>query len=241
MLTDKQREVIDLRDRDGLTFAQIAERTGRDKGAVHKSYHAAKKILADKVARLDPGAHKVLSGLGMGDLAGQHSGWVHKENTETGEWASVYYYLGKDGEPTEADLETVMASAIAKVFDGDLAKPARPVPNGGNLLVVDIADLHIGKLCIASETGFHYDRAEAVRRGIEGCRRLLARAQAHGVAHILFVMGNDIIHIDKPNRTTTSGTPQDTDGSLSVMFDDALAFYVACIDLCRQVAPVSLL
>lgn len=241
MLTDKERTVVRLHDDEGLSFRKIATRTGRDKAAVYRSYKAGKRKLAEKAAKLDPGVHKVLDNLQMGDLAAQHSGWVHREDPKTGEWASVYYYLGKDGQPAEADLEAVAASAIEKVFRGDLATPARPAPSGENLLVVDIADLHIGKLCVKSETGFHYDRAEAVRRGIEGCRALVERAQAHGVAHILFVMGNDIIHIDKPNRTTTSGTPQDTDGTLAVMWDDAFAFYVACIDILRQVAPVSLI
>jgi hypothetical protein len=242
MLTEKESRAIELRDGpEGLTFAQIAKKTGRDKAAVHKSYHAGKAKMGAKKARLDPGVGKVLGGLGMGQLAGQHSGWVHKENKDTGEWASVYFYLGKDGQASEADLETMMASAVEKVFRGDLATPARPVPIGENLLVIDIADLHIGKLCTVTETGHHYDRAEAVRRGIEGCHALLEKAQRHGVAHILFVLGNDILHIDKPNRTTTAGTPQDTDGTLGVMWDDALAFYVACVDMCRAVAPVSLL
>jgi hypothetical protein len=239
MLTDRQRQVVNMRDREGLTFKEIEKRLGARNA--HRTYKAARKKLDAKAARLDPGAQAVLGKFGMGDLTGQHSGWVHREDKETGEFVSVYYYLGKDGQPSEADLETVMASALEKVFKGDLAKPTRPVSSGENLLVVDIADLHIGKLCVKSETGFHYDRKEAVRRGIEGTRALLEKATRHGVAHILFVLGNDIIHIDKPNGTTTSGTPQDTEGTLAVMWDDALAFYVACIDLCRQVAPVSLL
>lgn len=239
MLTPLQRQVIDLREQEQLSFAKIEKRTGRKNA--HRTYKAARKKLDAKKSRLDPGAHKVLDKFGMGDLAGQHSGWVHREDAETGEFVSVYYYLGKDGEPAQADLETIMAAAVKKVFTGDLAKPSRPAASGENLLVIDIADLHIGKLCMISETGFHYDRAEAMRRGIEGTRQLLDCAQKHGVAHILFVIGNDILHIDKPNGTTTAGTPQDIDGTLPVMWDDAFAFYVACIDMCRAVAPVSVL
>ncbi|MDE4059784.1 hypothetical protein [Phaeobacter gallaeciensis] len=239
MLTDKQRQVVDLRDREGLTFKEIEKRLGS--GNAHRTYKAAQKKIADKRARLDPGAHKMLDKFGMGEMAGIHSGWMHKEDAETGEWVSTYFFLGKDGQPSEADLEAVMASAVQKVFRGDLATPARPAPSGDHLLVIDIADLHIGKLCVASETGFAYDRQEAIRRGIEGTRALLEKARKHGVGHILFVLGNDVIHIDKPHGVTTSGTPQDTDGTLAVMWDDAFAFYVACIDLCRQVAPVSLL
>jgi hypothetical protein len=33
-----------------------------------------------------------------------------------------------------------------------------------------------------------------------------------GEQKILFIGGNDILHVDTPKRTTTSGTSQDTDG-----------------------------
>lgn len=240
MLTPRQRQVVDLKGQ-GLNYAQIGKKLGISKSTAHEHFKRASEKLEAKDAALDPGARETLERLGFQDLAGHHSGWVHREDPETGEFASVYYYFGKDGQPSEADLEDVMASAIKKVFRGDLASPVRPAPTGENLLIVDIADLHIGKLCVASEVGHTYNRDEAVRRGIEGTRILLERARAHGIAHILFVVGNDVIHIDDPRGTTTSGTPQNTDGTLAVMWDDALAFYVACIDMCRRVAPVSLI
>lgn len=242
MLTDMQRQVMHLRDKEGKTFREIADTLGRAESTVKTHYDRAKKKLADKKAQLDPGLQETLGKFGFDDLAGMHSGWVHKENEETGEWVSAYYFLGKDGEPQQADLETVMASALEKVFayKKSRAKPKRPKPSGENLLVIDIADLHIGKLCVKSETGFEYDREIAIHRGREGTRALLEAAQKHGIAHILFVIGNDVIHIDQPSRKTTSGTPQDTDGTLAVMWDDAFAFYVEMIDLCRAVAPVSM-
>ncbi len=240
MLTDNQREIVRLHEVEGHSLRQIARDSGRASSAVSMAYARAKKKLA-KAAAIDPGALQVLDRMGLGDLGAMHSGWVKKTDTETGESVSVYYHLGQDGAADETDLESLMESAIEKVFTGDIAKSVRPKPTGDHLLVIDIADLHIGKLALKSETGHHYDREEAVRRGIEGCRALLEKAQNFGVQRILFVLGNDIIHIDTPTRTTTSGTPQDTDGSLSVMWDDAFAFYVACIDMCREYAPVSLL
>jgi hypothetical protein len=241
MLTQKEREVVALRDDEGLSFPKIAKRLGVTTQTVNQRYHNAKAKLGEKQAKIDPGIHKTLGGLGLGDLAGQHSGWVHKENTETGEWASVYYFLGKDGQPDQVSLEDLLERAVAKAIPAGIRAPERPAPTGENLLVLDIADLHIGKLCVQSETGHTYDRAEAVRRGTEGAKAILARAQAHGIGHILFVIGNDVIHIDHPHRRTTAGTPQDTDGTLAVMWDDAFAFYVAVIDACRLVAPVTVL
>lgn len=241
MLTERQRQVVTLRDGEGLSYGQIGKRLGINRASAHRSYAAAKEKLEAKKARLDPGVHGVLSRLGLGDLSGQHIGWVHRKDEETGEWASVCYNLGADGAPTEADLEAIVERAVAQAMPEPIRQAARPAPTGENLLVIDIADLHIGKLCVRSETGHAYDRAEAIRRGREGAARILARAKLHGVGHILFVLGNDIIHIDTPRGATTSGTGQDTDGTLAVMFDDALAFYMAVIDECRALAPVSVL
>lgn len=242
MLTAKQAKVVDLRDRQGKTFDAIAKELKQARSTVHDTYQRARKKLDAKSARLSPDVQRVLGNLDLASLPGQHSGWVHREDEKTGEWASVYFFLGKDGEQQKVDLEELAASAIEGAVKGKrLARRARPKPNGDNLLVIDIADLHIGKLAVKAETGFEYNREIAIERGVEGTRRLLEKAQKHGVAHILFVLGNDIIHIDKPSGATTAGTSQDTDGTIHVMWDDAHMFYQAAIDLCRQVAPVSLI
>jgi hypothetical protein len=99
----------------------------------------------------------------------------------------------------------------------------------------------MGKLSTASETGHVYDRAEASRRAREGVSALLVRARHAGLARIVLVLGNDAIHIDRPHRATTAGTPQDTDGTIHQMIRDAIAIDRELIDLCRAVAPVSLI
>jgi hypothetical protein len=82
----------------------------------------------------------------------------------------------------------------------------------GHLLIVDPADVHIGKLCNAFETGETYNNQIAVQRVLSGVDGILNKVSSFNIDKILFVIGNDILHIDNPKRTTTSGTPQDTDG-----------------------------
>ena len=65
-------------------------------------------------------------------------------------------------------------------------------------------------------------------------------ASGFGVGRILFVMGNDILHTDN-GTTTTSGTPQDTDGSMFQMWSDAHAAIIDSIKICAGVANVDLL
>ena len=52
------------------------------------------------------------------------------------------------------------------------------------------------------------------------------------------IIGNDILHIDTPRRTTTSGTPQDTDGMWYENFLNAKKLYVDVIESLLTVADV---
>lgn len=108
-----------------------------------------------------------------------------------------------------------------------------------HILVLDPADVHIGKLANSSETGSdNYDIAEAVERVIFGVHDILAKTVNFNLEEIVLIVGNDIMHIDTPYRTTTAGTKQDTDGQWWEMFEAARNLYVDVIDACKEVAPV---
>jgi len=107
-----------------------------------------------------------------------------------------------------------------------------------NLFVVDPADIHIGKLCSAFEVGESYNNQIAVQRVLQGVRGLLNKSQGVKIDKILFVGGNDILHIDNPKRTTTSGTPQDTDGMWHTNFLIAKQLYVDVLEILLSVADV---
>jgi len=111
---------------------------------------------------------------------------------------------------------------------------------GEHLLVVDLADVHFGKLCVTSETNYEYNIEAARHRTIEGTRALLQASSGIGVARILFVMGNDISHTED-GRSTTSGTPQDADGTWFTATKAAQHASIDAIGLCAAHAPVDLL
>lgn len=106
------------------------------------------------------------------------------------------------------------------------------------LFVVDLADIHIGKLSESFETGEDYDNQIAVQRVKEGLEGLIDKASGHKIDKILFVGGNDILHIDTPKRTTTSGTPQDTDGMWYSNFLIAKQLYIEVLNRLLQVADI---
>ena len=106
------------------------------------------------------------------------------------------------------------------------------------LLVIDPADIHIGKLCSAFESGEAYNNQIAVQRVLEGVKGILQKVSSFNIDKILFIGGNDILHIDSPLRTTTSGTPQDTDGMWHTNFLIAKQLYTDVLELLLGVADV---
>ena len=108
----------------------------------------------------------------------------------------------------------------------------------GYLLVVDPADVHIGKLASAFETGDEYNNSIAISRVLEGVSGILNKSKGFNIQQILFIGGNDILHIDTPKRMTTSGTPQDTDGMWYDNFLIAKDLYVKILEMLVKVAPV---
>lgn len=110
--------------------------------------------------------------------------------------------------------------------------------DNGYLMVVDPADVHIGKLCRAFETGDEYNTEIAVNRVLDGVNGLIDKCKGFKIDRVLLIIGNDILHIDTPKRTTTSGTPQDTDGMWYDNFLMAKDVYIKVIELLLQVADV---
>lgn len=114
----------------------------------------------------------------------------------------------------------------------------RTIGTNDYLLVIDPADIHIGKLASSFETGEDYNTQIAVSRVKEGVQGILDKSSGFGIDQILFVAGNDILHIDTPKRVTTSGTPQDTDGMWYENFLVAKKLYIDVIDSLIRVADV---
>ena len=113
--------------------------------------------------------------------------------------------------------------------------------NCSHLLVINPADIHIGKYANPVETGSQYDVETACMRVLEGLEGLIAKAEGFDIEKILFCIGNDVLHIDNVYSTTTKGTYQDTDGKWWEHFEVALALYVRCVEILREIAPVDVI
>lgn len=107
-----------------------------------------------------------------------------------------------------------------------------------HLLVIDPADIHISKLARAIETGDEYNHDIAFKRVKEAVIGLISRSSGYSINKVLFVMGNDILHVDNKANTTTGGTPQDVSLMWYDAFKMAQRLLIECIELLVQVAPV---
>lgn len=135
-------------------------------------------------------------------------------------------------------VEEVMYEVVQEMIQHAPSYPTLPrlSRQTGNMIVIDPADVHIGKLARAYETGDEYNSQVAVARVMEGVRSLLAYASFHSAEKIVLTIGGDIMHVDNKRRTTTSGTPQDTDVMWYDQYKFALKLYV---DIIEQLIPIA--
>lgn len=170
--------------------------------------------------------------LGLDEKDVKH-GWI-KSNQ-----ASLFFknpnFNGQEDKFNEFKQELI---ADLSKYSPEFPKITRSTGGEGHLLVIDPADVHIGKLCDAFETGEDYNSQIAVQRVLEGVEGILNKASGFNIDKILFIGGNDILHIDTPRRTTTSGTPQDTDGMWYRNFLTAKQLYVEVLEKLIGVADV---
>ena len=170
-------------------------------------------------------------GLDDGDV--KH-GWLKSKT------ASLFFKNPNFKNNEQANYEIIRQS-ILKDIDSHTPRYEifeRKDSNEGHLLVIDPADVHIGKLCGSFETGEAYNNQIAVQRVLEGVQGILDKTSGFNIEKILFIGGNDILHIDTPRRTTTAGTPQDTDGMWYSNFLIAKQLYVEILEKLLTVADV---
>lgn len=97
-------------------------------------------------------------------------------------------------------------------------------------LVIDPCDLHIGKLSSRTETGEDYNSQMAVDRARSCVDKILSLTSPYPKDRIVLIVGNDALHTDTPNGTTTAGTPQDTSGMWYDNFLLAQTLFVSIIE-----------
>jgi hypothetical protein len=151
--------------------------------------------------------------------------------------SEFFSIFAKPNQKSIYDLRNELVDSMRK-YSPKYPKIVYKKNKDAHLLVIDPADIHIGKLASDTETGEVYNVDIALFRIMEGVRGILDYVKGFKIDQILYIGGNDILHTDNTRRTTTSGTPQDTDGMWYDNFIAAKAINVKVLELLATIAPV---
>ena len=142
----------------------------------------------------------------------------------------------------EDSLLRHMTSALSQrpepvLYEGD----DRSVTDSGFAVVVGLSDLHFGKYGSFHETGEVYNKGVSINRLFSSTRDALGRLLYFGTPDLFVVpIGSDFFHVDTQANTTTSGTPQDTDGNVADMFVEGCFLMESWIDMLSSISRVKL-
>jgi hypothetical protein len=198
-----------------------------------EEWQILKLFRAEKAAKVFNGVKEITDNLDIDNTTVKHL-WV-KNKTASLFVKNPNFIAENQAQQTDFKAELI---EDLKQYLPKFPKLERIENKDSYLLVLDPADIHIGKLCSAFESGETYNNQVAVQRVLEGVKGILQKVSSFNIDKILFIGGNDILHIDNPNRTTTSGTPQDTDGMWFDNFLIAKQLYVDVLELLIGVADV---
>ena len=108
---------------------------------------------------------------------------------------------------------------------------------GTRMVEVNLADLHLSKLCWHGETPENYDHKIAQDVFYKIIGEIAQRISVIPVEKILFVWANDFFNSDNEAKTTTAGTPQDTDVRAKKMFNIGCEMLVNAIETLKHATP----
>ena len=104
-------------------------------------------------------------------------------------------------------------------------------------VVINLADLHLGKLVSEHETGERYNIDIAKERFLTCIKHLAFKSyQCYGIKKFILSSLGDTLHTDTVKSTTTSGTYVESDTRASKVFEVALEVLTESIDILKQFA-----
>lgn len=127
-----------------------------------------------------------------------------------------------------------------KKMDRSYKTPAIvPVVRKGSMMAeINIADLHVGKLCWHGETPENYDYKIARQLFFNIINEAYHELNNKPIEYITFVWCNDFFNSDTIDQATTAGTRQDTDVRWQKLFNVGVEMLVSAVDILAKIAPV---
>ena len=126
----------------------------------------------------------------------------------------------------------------------DLDSPVidtKPYNITGKTLEINLADVHIDKLCNIDETRNEYSTEIGIQRLWQVINDIIEKVKYYNIKKILIPFGQDISNIDNMFNTTTKGTSQDTDVKYDVLYKILLKNIIQIIHKLSEIAPVDII
>lgn len=133
-----------------------------------------------------------------------------------------------------AEIDKHFAQLERKSF-----KPPKVKAKTGTMMAeVNVADLHLSKLCWRGDTPENYDYKIARETFYRIIAEAIDNLRGKPIEYITFVWANDYFNADTIGNTTTAGTPQDVDVRWQKMFNVGVEMLVRGMEMLSEVAPV---
>lgn len=133
----------------------------------------------------------------------------------------------------EISFEDIDEFLKNKAFTNKIEVPKLHYNTKGEVLEIDVADLHCGLLSWRNETGSDYDLHICAERFLQSIQDIADRVSTRKFKDVYLCGLGDLIHVDNDLNTTTKGTPQQVDGRIAKIFDFAFDIMNEAIDLLR--------
>lgn len=161
-------------------------------------------------------------------------------NTQVKGGAKQISYQSKlTAKPTTNKIDLAEIDKHFARLDRQRFTPPRIRPRTGDIMAeVNIADIHVGKLCWHGDTPENYDYKIARDTFYKIITEICEELKHKPLEYILFVWSNDFFNSDNEEKTTTAGTPQDTDIREKKLFNVGCEMLVRGVEMLSAIAPV---
>jgi len=168
--------------------------------------------------------------------------WSIRHSWDNPDWTRYALNIRNKKEDDSDEIQKFTDLCVKKIskHSPKYLKVKRNKIKDWHLLVIDPADIHLGKLSLVFETWDDYNNKIAIDRVHAWVQGILDKSYWFNIDRILLVVGNDILHVDGHKKTTTAWTNQDTDWLWHKNAMLAVDMYVQIIEKLRLVAPVDI-
>lgn len=150
----------------------------------------------------------------------------------------VFVRLKPKGGPTTLECVASMIEAAKKDVRRIPKTVCRPAKRDGLWQVLIVADCHFGKYAWGRTTGGDdYDLDLAERLVSQAGADLLAVGDSHKPTRRTIAFLGDLFHYDRPDGSTTSGTPLERDGRLQKMISVGCDTLLAIVERSAATVP----